>query len=120
MDRHDRFLEIIEYLNDHNMQRTSHYYQTPDGVIQVWWSGRWECRWIDLEGWPPEEPREEGKWMGDTAFESYEDEPDRCCMTDHFGYRCEKRVGHRGKHNAGNPNDPFYEPDPSEEPKEGS
>ena len=57
MDRHDRYIEIIEYLNEREMQGTSHCYQTPEGIIEIWWgSGKWEHKWIELESWPIEDP----------------------------------------------------------------
>ena len=68
---------------------------------------------------PPAKEPEKGVWMGDGSIVGCGDDPDRCCMTDCFGYRCEKRTGHEGKHNVGNPKDPFYNPadDPEKEPK---
>ena len=60
MDQHDRFIEIIDHLNEQG-GRSEHYYQTPEGTINVWWlgSGRWEHRWIDLECWPLDKPEKE-------------------------------------------------------------
>jgi len=53
MDRHARYIEIIDHLNEQD-GRGEHYYRTPEGTINVWWgSGDWEHKWIELEDCPP-------------------------------------------------------------------
>ena len=93
MKQHDRFIEIIDHLNEEGLQGTSHYFQTPEGLIEIWWgSGKWEHKWFEIKTWPPtpynlfeDFDRDVKERFGEPLEESEKEEDEKCPTCDGSG-----------------------------------